>query len=189
MWYFHHEAEVEKQAEREQAQRKASEQLQKDKLTASIDDMLHKEDSSARHLKLYLDNNRDACKMFTDLDRWGELLTRRAEILAYANVKLDEGRGLLDQAVIDRVKASWDRYRADEKDFALARKLDEVQMDSYMLALEIAGNRRLATSTIKSSPMSSTSRCGRPIPRRRPGSSTNRTCVMFSWPCSITGPR
>ncbi len=139
VWYFHHEAEVEKQAEREQAQRKASEQLQKDKLTASIDDMLHKEDSSARHLKLYLDNNRDACKMFTDLDRWGELLTRRAEILAYANVKLDEGRGLLDQAVIDRVKASWDRYRADEKDFALARKLDEVQMDSYMLALENRG--------------------------------------------------
>jgi tetratricopeptide (TPR) repeat protein len=108
--------------------REAEQAARRDLLEGNINTALDEEGQEQQNLHKRLTDPREFHKLLSKIDSWGILLDRRAEILKRAAQAWASGQGQLDAALQERLRRQQAQWDADRKDFALARKLDDIRL-------------------------------------------------------------
>jgi serine/threonine protein kinase len=115
------------QAERERIGNDARRQ----RVEKETDVILAEEARRAGDLHAQLADYHKVQELISDPESWKRQLDKRADLLAQAEKALANGQGLLGPEWNERLAERRASLAADEKDFVLARELDEIHLESF----------------------------------------------------------
>jgi serine/threonine-protein kinase len=130
LWY------LEEQATRAQEEAKNGErkQLLEDRLTEALD----QDRREGLELHQRLADPKKVQVLMSRIDDWQTILARRGEILKRAGQLWASGQGLLAGRFGQRLQAQRGQLQADQQDFRVAKQLDTIRLEAFILNPAIA---------------------------------------------------
>lgn len=136
LWYYQDRAtraEEEGQRKGEQARLEAEKTARQQQLTKDIGAALNNTEKFRKALQKKLANAQEAAQLLSDMDLWHSLVSKARDAWKQANFILGGSQGLLDDSWATRLAALDKQLQADEQNWDLARKLDDIRLEAATL--------------------------------------------------------
>jgi tetratricopeptide (TPR) repeat protein/tRNA A-37 threonylcarbamoyl transferase component Bud32 len=111
----------------------AAQALQRQELEKAINDKLEAWQKGREDLHRKLDNPVEAARWLSDMDSWQAAIGHLREVWKEADALRHGGQNLLRETWAARLEELEQQTRADEDDYQLARRLDDIRLDAATL--------------------------------------------------------